>query len=245
MSIGQSFVRTTMVAPAALALVLSSCGSSGNESTPAPTESPSAVVSPSASLSPEPTTPVPTASPDGSGGGGEVPTTPLANPPPLPSPQPIPNDWVTFSQAATNATAEFSLRLPPDWTLPPAPPTDLQHLDNWAWVFTSWDPAIVKSTEPPKDAIAIDFGSWKSGAGYRCEIFTNTTSTLAGIDVMYGVVVPDPASPINIQRGYSFVFTYGSFQYCVSAIVTKQSNVYASDPEQTLSQILNSLRFAD
>ena len=57
----------------------------------------------------------------GGSGGGHVPTTPVANPAPLPSPDPVPSDWKAFRQPPGAATEGFTMSLPPTWFASPPP----------------------------------------------------------------------------------------------------------------------------
>ncbi len=202
-----------------------------NEATTAPASSPTGTV-------------VDTRTPTGSGGGGPE-TTLLPNPPPLPSPAPIPQSWVTFQQQATQATAAFTLRVPPTWTLPPTyPRPSVPPLDNHGWTFTSWVPAAqaAKGQTLPDAGIKLDIGSEKIGLAHSsCAIKTSSVTRIGNVDAQYGVLKPVAPSSTNLDTVYNFKFTVSGFEYCISGLFTKSADRAAL--EQTFSQVINSLRF--
>ncbi len=167
----------------ALALAGSSAGayfwlSSEGSVEEATVAQPTATPAPAADT-PTQETATPSEVPGGAGGGGEGTLVPILTP--FPSPQPVPDDWPTY----TEPQGFFSVRYPPTWSAKAG--------SLWSFDTSSFAPDTGEGPRPP-DLIEVEMGYYDaaglSGCGGALDRVPGTTGSGRAEDF---ILAPDAA----------------------------------------------------
>jgi len=146
-----------------------------------------------------------------------------ASPGPTPSAAPVPEDWATYSVPE----AGLSLRYPPAW-----------YALNDGGIH-SWNPATWNKPYIPPESVSIDviYGSSDYAEPRPGEATDFSTGADAGWEITY---MKNPTVEDGLTRVHQIALERGEFTLFIIASFSQ-----TSPDEETFSQIVHSLRFAD
>jgi hypothetical protein len=205
------------------ATVLAACTAAKEDATPTPSAG-----SPAAT----PATPTPTEPPGGAGGGGlEGTVVPITTP--FPTPPPVPADWATYSQPASEKSSAFELSHPADWVVQEGDPTGPGvglSIVMWSW----------QEGQPPGDSIKLDLTVVPLKTGYTgCEPPGDAPASLGGLTGWQTVEAYDPAKSNGLTQSHWVAADRDGLRYCLAGLFIQGID------ETTFLQILESFRFID
>ncbi len=253
-------MKPIIVALLASLLFLAACGDSGRETatptppsdTPAPTPAAQTPTEEPAQETPTPTEPPPetaepTEPPGGAGGGGlEGTVVPITTP--FPSPEPVPDEWATY----TDPRGRFTVRYPSTWELETAgeqrPPGVVGVGDISVVSFFSYDRSEWTQPYFPPNSVKVEvFAASLEADLPTCQPEDSSSPRALGgvpgweVLTVYDTAVDYPGLPdeSNFSRSHQVAADHVGYRFCLVAHFT------GADPDETtFLQIASSFQFS-
>lgn len=213
-----------IIAAVAVLVFLAACGEAGGD-TRTPAEPATAAQTPTTGPTATPTHP-----PGGAGGELEGTVVPLA---PLPSLEPLPEEWATY----VDPGGRFSLRYPPSW-----------HTLTGGGIY-SWDPATWDKPWFPPDSVKLDVSVASVGGLSACGPISlpdgtpaadSAVATLGGVSARRIVYAYDPSQSGGVTLAQEIAAVHDGYCFNVAAIFAQEH------PDViTVEQMLGSFTFTD
>ena len=156
---------------------------------------------------------------------------------PFPSPSPVPDDWATYTQPASQKSDGFTLSHPAGWLVDDPNVAIASQGEGLSIVMYSW-----KEGPPPPNSMKVDIAvdPVASGVGYSgCQPPGQAPASLGGTAGWQTALAYDPATSDGLTAVRQVAADRSGLRYCLIAFFIEGID------ETTFFQILNSFRFTD